>query len=268
SPSALAAATVVLEKSRVAVRIECPAHIPASLAQIQQFPPLVAWLHSLDRQLAAGGNQRITVRALRIQSADVFGPGNVGFVKFAADASDGEGHVPGVVFLRGDSVAVLLILRSADQCSEERVPSFRDARGLAVVVEQPRAAVPSAALRELPAGMMDAGGVRFAAAAVRELLEETGVCVEPHELVDLTGPRPLLASPGACDEAVALLACEKTLHPDAIAAIAGRRAGLRAAGERTTVRLVRLCDLWACSRDMKTVAALALWDRRHATGDC
>ncbi|KAJ2785132.1 hypothetical protein H4R18_000720 [Coemansia javaensis] len=267
----LESTTVALPKSRAQVRVECPSPIAAAtpLERILRFPPLVQWLDALDTQMADRRSAEIAVRRITVQSVDEFRPGAIGFVKFITDAvhaPDGR-RVPGIVFLRGAAVAVLVILRTPAS-PRARVPSWRDT-DCVVLVEQPRVAVPDFALRELPAGMLDgdADGGGFVGTAAREIREETGLEIAAADLVDLTPAHGLYPSPGACDEAVRLFACEKRLAEPDLDALRGRLAGLRAEGELITLRLTRLCDLWRETRDMQAVAALYMWDRHNDNND-
>ncbi|KAJ2766737.1 hypothetical protein IWQ57_004243 [Coemansia nantahalensis] len=259
--------TLTLAKSRAQLRVECPAALAARtpVARIVQFPPFAQWLEALDTQLAAGSEAGVAVRAVTIQSVDEFRAGSIGFLKFATDAvhtADGAA-VPGVVFLRGGAVAMLVILRT--RARDRPVPSWEDT-DLVVLVEQPRLAVPDLALAELPAGMLDGATGGFAGAAARELREETGLAIGGDELVDITPPsagRGLLPSPGACDEFIRFYACEKVVSEAELDKLQGRLAGLRAEGERITLRLVRLCDLWTSTRDLQALAAVHLWDQHN-----
>ncbi|KAJ2824043.1 hypothetical protein GGI24_003516 [Coemansia furcata] len=241
--------TVVLEKSLRPISMVYPSAY--SLEKIQQFPPLRAWLQSLDQQA------NIVVSKVCIQSVDEFKSGKIGFIKLSTDAHVNGTRVPGIVFLRGPSVAVLLILRTQ---ANGRVASHLDT-DYCVMVEQPRVAVANPALRELPAGMIDDdGGSAGVSTAVREILEETGISIEGGDLIELSS---VYASPGACDESVGLYACEKVVTKEELERVRGRLGGLRGGGELITVRLVRVCDVWKETRDMKALAALYLWDQQR-----
>ena len=116
----------------------------------------------------------------------MFGP-RVGFIKFNADAEVNGKWCPGIVFMRGASVAILVILRCG---GEEWV----------VLTKQPRMPIGMSSFPEIPAGMIDNSGT-FGAAA-KEMKEDghrdhrggsrghensygDGECVQGH--VSLTG---------------------------------------------------------------------------------
>ncbi|KAJ2158893.1 hypothetical protein GGF46_003438 [Coemansia sp. RSA 552] len=257
--------TVTLRQTNAQLQIHCPSAIASQtpLSTILKFPPLVHWLDALDRQ-----DGRVEIRSLTIQSVDEFRSGKVGFLKFTTDAThQPEGRqVPGIVFLRGGAVAMLIILRTP-KSPRTPLPSCQDT-DFVVLTEQPRIAVPHFHLRELPAGMLDSSG-EFSGTAAREIHEETGLVIKPHDLIDLTpddtsdGLRGLYPSSGACDEFIRLFACEKLVSEDDLDKLRGKLSGLRDDGEFITLRLVRLCDLWKETRDMKATAAMYLWDRRQ-----
>ncbi|KAJ2303326.1 hypothetical protein IWW55_002986 [Coemansia sp. RSA 2706] len=250
--------TLTLHRSRARIQLECPRELAAQtpLARLQRFPALVQWLDQLDRQ--THGDPRVQISRIQIQSIDEFAPGQIGFVKFAAHATVQNTRIPGIVFLRGPSVAMLVVLRT--QADQPRTTSAHD-RDFVLLTEQPRVAAPDFAAAELPAGMLDASS-EFAGAAAREIREETGLVVAPAELIDLNPHHAgLFPSIGACDERIRFYACEKRVSEEQLDALRGRLGGLRDHGELITLRLVRLCDLWKHTRDMKAVAALYLWDR-------
>merc|ERR1719356_1724569 len=116
----------------------------------------------------------------------------MGSLKFKADASVDGKPVPGVVFMRGGAVAILVVLK----CKEKRYT---------VVVRQPRIPVGKDNLPEIPAGMLDGEG-NFAGVAAKELKEETGLNIDESQLFDLTGAaygeeyQGMYPSVGATDE--------------------------------------------------------------------
>ncbi|KAJ1771998.1 hypothetical protein EV179_006194 [Coemansia sp. RSA 487] len=233
------------------VRLDCPAHVAStvSLSEIQRFPPFKHWLSALQQQ----SNSEVVVKSITIQSVDRFKSGKIGFLKLAALAHHLPDNtaVPGIVFLRGGAVAILLILRSEE-------------KEYAILTEQPRLAVPDFRMLELPAGMLDDDGA-FAGTAAREILEETGLTIAPHELIDLTthASKGLYPSSGACDEFIRLFACLKHVTSKELDDIKGRLSGLREDGEFITVRLVPLDQLWQSTMDMKATSALYLWNQHN-----
>ena len=87
----------------------------------------------------------LTCRAVHFQSLDMFGP-KPGFCKFKADVYIGDNEVPGIVFMRGGAVAVLIIL----EC---------DGKEYTILTRQPRASPGTPlnfALLELPLPFADA----------------------------------------------------------------------------------------------------------------
>ncbi|GAP87147.2 putative NUDIX domain-containing protein [Rosellinia necatrix] len=145
-------------------------------------------------------------------------------------------------------------------------------------------------------------GGKFAGAAAREIQEELGIEIPASELVclsDLAGAadggegegegeegegggergggkggeeeeglaNAMYPSAGGCDEYVPLYMHERRVPRAALREWRGRLTGLRAHGERITLRLVPMRDLWREGRrDAKALAALALWERLKREG--
>ncbi|KAJ2400000.1 hypothetical protein GGI23_002310 [Coemansia sp. RSA 2559] len=255
-----------LAKARRTVRLECPAQIAstASLSEIQRFPPFAHWISALDSD--DNHDDIVVVKGITIQSVDRFKSGKIGFLKFSTLAyhMPDNTEIPGIVFLRGGAVAVLIILRPASSSAS----SSDTNQDHVVLTEQPRLAVPDFRMLELPAGMLDGDGA-FAGSAAREIQEETGLTIEPHELVDLTAhtQRGLYPSPGACDEFIRLFACLKHVTPAQLDDLRDRLSGLRKDGEFINVRLAPLDQLWRSTLDMKATSALYLWNQLHQSRD-
>ncbi|KAJ2850808.1 hypothetical protein IWW36_001623 [Coemansia brasiliensis] len=265
--------TLTLHRSKAQITLECPKSLCArvSLDTIRQFPPFVQWLAALDTQmLQTQPNNQVVVSKITVQSIDEFHSGKIGFLKFSALATHQaeQKQVPGIVFLRGGSVAMLVILRTqqAGAANQQRVPSHRDS-SYVLLTEQPRIAAPDFGMVELPAGMLDDDTGEFSGAAAREIHEETGLSIKPDELIDLTPSRPSTSRPGffpsvgACDERIHFFACEKHVSEEELVKLRGKLGGLRDDGEIITLRLVRMCDLWKETCDMKALTALYLWDQ-------
>ena len=125
---------------------------------------------------------------------------------------------------------------------------------------------------ELPAGMVDDG--TFKGAAANEIEEELGLKIPEDELVNMTElalperkegedelPRGMFPSPGGCDEFIPIFLHEKRVPRGTLREWTGKLTGLRDEGEKITLKLVRLEDLWCeGARDAKALGAWALWE--------
>ncbi|KIW11886.1 hypothetical protein PV08_09159 [Exophiala spinifera] len=237
------------------------------------FKPFNVWLESLRQSLRLQSEEhhpfnaekeRYTLRRINVQSVDYFGS-RIGFMKMETVVeNDSDGRpLPGIVFLRGGSVAVLIILRpeSEDENDERYV----------VLTQQPRIPAGSLTFCEIPAGMIDDAGT-FKGAAAKELLEETGLIVSVNELTDMTMlalkdakgseshlQKAMYPSPGGCDEYIALFLWEKTMPCSELNELRDKLSGNDT--EKITLKLVKYEELWReGARDAKTLAALALYE--------
>ncbi|KAF8248088.1 hypothetical protein K440DRAFT_626687 [Wilcoxina mikolae CBS 423.85] len=247
-----------------------PITLPPNLArdQLLSHPPFTSWLSTLSHSLSLQSNPKhsfhdspYSLHSLNVQSVDFFGS-RIGFLKFSAHIENPSGEkIPGTVFLRGGSVAILLILEG-EEGGDEWV----------VLTVQPR--IPAASLEfvELPAGMLDDS--TFSGAAAKEIQEECGIEIPADKLLDLTqlalgkfvdgGDEKLQTavypSPGGCDEFMKLFAYRHRIDKGTLKDWKGRLTGLREHGEKITLKVVRLCDLWKETVDAKALSAVALWD--------
>ncbi|ETS77673.1 hypothetical protein PFICI_09735 [Pestalotiopsis fici W106-1] len=236
------------------------------------------WTSSLKHNLALQQDPKhafhkypYRLTKIEVQSFDKFGPTKIGFVKLKATViSDNEDapELPGIAFLRGGSVAVLMILRPTDSMDEKWV----------VMTEQPRIPACSLSFREIPAGMLEKGkSLRGNAAA--EIEEETGFVLPEDQLIDLTKlalqqaetqetlQPAIYPSPGGSDEYIPIFLWEKELDRQEIEDLRGRLTGLRTQGEMITLRVVRYEELWRTgARDAKTLAAWALYEGLNRAG--
>jgi len=153
----------------------------------------------------------------------------------------------------------------------------RDTPEYAILAIQPRVAAGSLGFIELPAGMLDDAGT-FAGAAAKEIKEETGLTIQEDELVDMTQlalhsrsadqstdeshlQEGIYPSPGGSDEFIPVFLARKTMKVDEIEAMKGKLTGLRDHGEKITLKVCRLDEVWkVAARDGKTLAAMALYD--------
>ncbi|PHH69387.1 hypothetical protein CDD80_6778 [Ophiocordyceps camponoti-rufipedis] len=258
------------------VRIDLPEGLTRD--QLQSFRPFKEWMATLNRSLARQTTAShpfhadpYALRSITVQSFDRFGGNRLGFVKLAASVSNAAGEsLPGAALLRGPSVAVLFMLMpdDTDDVDDERY---------AVMTVQPRIPVGSMAFAELPAGMVDDAG-SFKGAAAKEMEEELGITITDHDLTCLSElavaddndeglATAMFPSAGGCDEHVTLYSHERRVPRDQLRDWTGRLTGLRSEGEKITLKLVPMRDLWReGARDAKALGALALWEALRREG--
>ena len=128
------------------------------------------WLQKLN-------TSEVEVRSITFLLIFMFGP-NVGFINVDVDAYYKGKRLPGFVFIRGDAVAMLLLLN-----------------GKLVLTRQFRTPFGNFLL-EAPAGMVDEEK-NFSGVAAKELKEECGVDILESDMVHLG---ELNVSPGGMDE--------------------------------------------------------------------
>ncbi|CAN8096104.1 unnamed protein product [Discula destructiva] len=248
------------------------------------WTPFLTWKNTLHQNLELQKNadhafheHPYSLRKIEVQSFDRFGP-RIGFAKINAtilrDELPGDHgdspiprpkcapSLPGIALLRGDSVAVLMILRPRDSREERYV----------VITEQPRIPAGSLSFLEIPAGMIE--NDEFRPAARKEIEEETGFKIPANELINMTElalqnsehaetnlRQAMYPSPGGCDESIAIFLWEKELDRQEIEDLRGKLTGLRKQSEMITLRVKPYEDLWKeGARDAKTLAAWALYE--------
>jgi ADP-sugar diphosphatase len=250
-------------------------HIPSTLDittdELFEFRAFRDWLNALkielDSQVQADHpfhHSPYALRSITIQSVDRFSATRIGFVKLVSDIRNKDNKaLPGVVFLRGGSVAILMILRPRDSENERWV----------VMTDQPRIATGSLSFKEIPAGMLDDND-DIAAAAAQELLEETEFKIPSAELENLTTlyldktgvsdhlqPATYL-SPGGLDESISIFLWEKVLDRQDIEAKKEKHTGLSAHGEKIVLRIINYDDFFPLAvQDGKTLGAWALYEK-------
>jgi ADP-sugar diphosphatase len=154
------------------------------------------------------------------------------------------------------------------------VPTDSEEGKLVILTIQPRIPAGSLTFLEIPAGILSDRGT-FAGGAAQEIKEETGLTIPQEELVDLTAltlglqsrqggegnlQDGVYPSPGGSDEFIPLFLCQKRMPRRDIQNLQGRLTGLRYEGEKISLKLVPLEQLWKEGvRDGKTLAAWALY---------
>lgn len=155
------------------------------------------WVSEIDK------DKKLFISDIHIQSIDMFGT-RVGFLKFKTTANVNVGgergviEVPGIVFMRGGAVGILVILECEDQeytiltrqvsdphliltlsssSSSSSSPSHPH-----LILSQARVPVGVHDLPEIPAGMLDGSG-NFKGVAAEEMREECDIDIQEKELV-------------------------------------------------------------------------------------
>jgi 8-oxo-dGTP pyrophosphatase MutT (NUDIX family) len=235
---------------------------------------LPAWIRFQQNAERVGGTvpRMLACHAFGKSDADVLsGTATRGF----AFGSVTQGF-PQSVLVRGDAAAVLIVLRSQEDPSQE----------FGVFVRQPRVAVGRTDLLELVAGMLDRtradDRICLADAIRKEVEEETGQTFAPEEFINLSKWQRLHArgrpgflpsddltegsptSPGGCDECIHFFAVVKTLPLRSILSLRGIQRGNAQEHERTLVTLLPLHDALFVCTDVKFLSAWTLfqaWQR-------
>lgn len=120
-----------------------------------------------------------------VKDVDMFGD-KVGFIKAVVDLKIDGKKIPGITFIRGDSVSILTEIRTENN-------------SYFVLVYQPRVPVGDF-IYENPAGMMDESGDPVGV-SIQEIEEETGIKIKKEHLKFLDS---VYTSPGFTDETVHL----------------------------------------------------------------
>jgi 8-oxo-dGTP pyrophosphatase MutT (NUDIX family) len=170
--------------------------ITAQLPIIVQSPKFIKYIDRLDLTV-------LDISGIRIDAVKWFGspePSKLGFLYMEVIALDRRSNtpVPGVVFLRGNAVAVYIRVEV-------------DGRKYVILTKQMR--IPKGQLmEELPAGMMDANDC-FAGVAIKEIEEETGL--PPPRMRDLIPlGSSIVPSAGGCDETIQLFYWETQISAE------------------------------------------------------
>ena len=196
---------------------------------IQQFLPLKNWLKEYEGNEMVQAGHELAIKSFIVEDVSFFGP-RIGFLKFhldacfasppvvgsvdgstvlvgsVADAASADDtstpvtgpKVPGIVFMRGNAVCVLLLIKCPGM--EPRV----------LFVRQVRIPIAHFDFWELPAGMTD-NDLNFSSVASKELKEECGIDIKPSDMVLLASD--IAVSPGMfCCLSLYLISLEYGVH--------------------------------------------------------
>lgn len=207
--------------------------------ELKEFVPYQRWIQKLS---TLQEKYSLDVRGIQVKSVDYFGS-KVGFVKAEAAIYKDNVRIPGIVFLRGDSVAILVVI----SCNGQKYVLLTCQIRVALACE----------FLELPAGMMD-GLDSFALVAAKELKEECGLDISKDSLIDLGVYVP---SAGACDEQVQLFAHETEMTVEQLDILKSHLGGLREHGEHISLRVVEFQQLDSVCNDSKALVAMLRYQK-------
>jgi ADP-sugar diphosphatase len=218
-----------------------PSISPDDYSRVEHSPLFTSWIEKVQMGFRVTG--------VHFESADFVtrkGQRILLFLKLKASATDEKGtRVPGIVVLRGNVVAVLIVL-------------WCESKPYLLLVDQPRFAIGERHSLEIVAGMLD-WSADWRKVALEELHEEAGMQVDDSELIELS---PSLAvSCGLLDERIHLAAVERTVTPEELAKYDDREQTYLE--ENEGIRTVVLPYEDAASRflDAKCLNALYLYER-------
>lgn len=189
-----------------------------------------SWLEKISKEFI--------VTNVIVYKINMFGP-NVGFVYAEAQLTDKNGNrVPGISFIRGNSVSILLIAKEK-----------RSGAKHAILTYQPR--VPAGEyVYEAPAGMIDESS--YSIKAIEELQEEIGRDID-FNLDNLIYLDKAYTSPGGTDEEITMYAYEVSMSKKEIMNLNGRETGLE--NEQITLKVIPLNEVLSYSKSLTTKAA-------------
>ena len=130
--------------------------------------------------------------------------------------------IPGVAFLRGGAVAVLVILK-VQETGED----------LCLLTVQSRVPIGHPAYEEIPAGMID-GASNFIGVAAKEMKEETGIEIQQSQLMPLG---KMIPSAGGCDEFINLYLFKDVITAEKAVELKGKATGNLAENENIILNL-------------------------------
>jgi 8-oxo-dGTP pyrophosphatase MutT (NUDIX family) len=219
---------------------------------MRNAPAFISWMARLD--------PRFNVTKLHFDSASIFtikGEKKVGFIKFTTEVFTPAGDKIGggiVPLMRGGSVAMLPVF----------VCGRRFYTALAV---QPRLPTAVYEFEEVPAGSVDGGS--FKGAAAREIEEELHMSIPEDRLIEIGSARAresgIFLTPGGSDEMMHFYVFIERVSKEWLAEVNGRCTGLLEEHEQITLKIVPLSTL-IDSNDAKTIVAYALFQNARRKG--
>jgi hypothetical protein len=180
--------------------IPAHSHLEDSLNALVMAPKFVKWLRRMNPQ-------QVQINSITITDINWFSavptPSKLGFVKCSLDAIDKttcKKIASNIAFVRGDSVAILIIVKIANGTKDV-------SKEYVLLCEQMR--LPAGERKkEICAGMVDAEG-NLASVSLKEVKEETGFVI--NNVSELTSLGSVFTSPGGLDEEVHLYSWTTTI---------------------------------------------------------
>lgn len=184
-------------------------------------------INYIDRNIS---NKNVKINSIRIDKVNFFGK-NVGFIYLEADIEVNGAKVPGIAFIRGDSVAILLVLNTINKNNEKEKYS--------IMVEQYRANI-GKFTKEIPAGMIDEEG-QVISTAIKEIEEEVGqLNITKENLTFITKYAP---SAGGCDENISIYVAEIDIEYDTLMDFQDKITGAENENESIKLDVVKFKDI-------------------------
>ena len=187
----------------------------------------------------------ITLKQIIITDIDMFGPVNVGFIKFTTKYTDErilykidpitkkEGDInvlTGIVFMRGDAVAILIILKEIGKNKNIKNDHV-------ILTCQTRIPAADQNYKEIVAGMVDSNTNNIVGVAAKEVQEETGITINTEDTIDLGIMEP---SMGGCDERIHLYAYIKEVTVQEMKEYESKLTGNIEEGESITLQVYHM----------------------------
>lgn len=214
------------------------------------------------KQWASALDQRFKVHSIHFQSVDIIGQPDrrrTLFIKFVAEITEENGlRLPGIVFMRGGGVTMLIIL-------------VCEGREYVLLTLQPRFPTGHFSFPELPAGMLN-GQKNFSGVVAQEVRNETGIEISVDRMIDLTELaygskwRGIFPSPGTSDEFFRIFLHRAPINRSELDALSNKLFGLEEEGEQITLRLVPFEEVITETPDNKVLCAITLYRHLQEVG--
>lgn len=206
--------------------------------QLSKSPKLISWLANMDPEFTFNLVEELKSIVL---------PNNRGIL-FSLLQCDvihkGSGRkIPGVVFLQGESIGVLVILKEIET-----------GHLWTLLVNQTRFPIGKEKFLEIPAGRVENSTKSIEKLAISELLEETTLDATHAKKVEMLGG--FYPSPGGSSEFILLVVMEFEMSLDEIFSLSGIIAGNESEGEQILLKVIPLWQMMEkAGNDGKSIVA-------------